>query len=339
MRNNFAFKELLKRGYPVDKGPFERFDQLESKQDLESLFEVLYKNKDRNNRSAVFTANTIMANPDFKKIRDSDFSEYHFELFTETYNRYFCDNQIWSYWLNGIAEKIFWPQLHGREHYNVSYWLERLKNRNQAVIDAFEFEMVGLPCKNSISSFNDLVVTASFRNEKELNGITNSFKEGATLFNKVFGFYSKSFIAPVYTWNDEVEKAVHEMGVKYIQGGRYQKAEEKPYGKKNTVYHYLGEKNDLGQTYIVRNVFFEPSTQINKLAHVEKAISYIRAAFRMKKPAIISSHRLNYIGGLNEKNRNENLELLDKLLKKIIAEFPDVEFLTSDELGELIGSY
>ncbi|KYP15121.1 hypothetical protein, partial [Flavihumibacter sp. CACIAM 22H1] len=336
MRNNAAYTKLLKQGYPVDKGAFERFDQLESKQDLDALFGVLVKHRDANNRPAVFTANTILTNPDFEKIENSSFTEYHFELFTETYHRYHKDNEIWNYWMNGISDKVFWPQYHGREHYNVSYWMERLRNGDRNVLDAFAVEMVGIPAKQAGSAFNDLVVTASFRNEGQLQKIAASFNEGAELFKQVFGFYSKSFIAPVYTWNTEIEKAVYEKGVQFIQGGRYQKSPEKPNGKINPVYHSLGERNQFGQTYLVRNVFFEPSTQSDKVTHFANALAYIKAAFRMKKPAIVSTHRLNYMGGLNEKNRTENLALLDRLLKNTIDAYPEVEFVTSDELGELI---
>ena len=35
-----------------------------------------------------FTPLTIVANPDFSKIRDSDFSEYFYESFAETLKRY-----------------------------------------------------------------------------------------------------------------------------------------------------------------------------------------------------------------------------------------------------------
>ena len=62
----------------------------------------------------------------------------------------------------------------------------------------------------------------------------------------------------------------------------------------------------------------------------------IDLAFFWKKPAIISSHRLNFIGSMQSKNRGNNLILLDELLKKILKKYPEVEFMTSDLLGDLI---
>jgi hypothetical protein len=69
---------------------------------------------------------------------------------------------------------------------------------------------------------------------------------------------------------------------------------------------------------------------------VNDCLKEIEIAFRWHKPATISSHRTNYIGWLNEENRSNGLQKLDKLLGQIIKRWPDVEFLTSAELGNLI---
>jgi len=65
-------------------------------------------------------------------------------------------------------------------------------------------------------------------------------------------------------------------------------------------------------------------------------MSDIDIAFRWKKPAVISSHRVNYIGRLRPENRTNGLKKLEALLQSIIAKWPDVEFMTSVELGDLI---
>ena len=62
----------------------------------------------------------------------------------------------------------------------------------------------------------------------------------------------------------------------------------------------------------------------------------IDIAFKWRKPATISSHRVNYIGWLNKQNRKHGLQKLDELLAQIIKYWPDVEFMTSEELGDLI---
>jgi len=62
----------------------------------------------------------------------------------------------------------------------------------------------------------------------------------------------------------------------------------------------------------------------------------IEQVFSCHKPAIISTHRVNYIGALHPENRERSLKLLKQLLQLIKKKWPDVEFLTSWELSVLI---
>jgi len=55
----------------------------------------------------------------------------------------------------------------------------------------------------------------------------------------------------------------------------------------------------------------------------------------MNKPCIIGSHRINYIGSLNERNRTKNLAMLKIILQKIVLKYPNVEFINSNQLTNL----
>jgi len=101
------------------------------------------------------------------------------------------------------------------------------------------------------------------------------------------------------------------------------------------IRHYTGQKNDLGQTYLVRNCRFEPSADPKK-DWVGSCLNEINTAFRWRKPAIIESHRVNFIGYINSENRDHNLKLFNQLLREIVRKWPDVEFMSSDELGGLM---
>lgn len=57
--------------------------------------------------------------------------------------------------------------------------------------------------------------------------------------------------------------------------------------------------------------------------------------FKMKLPAIVSCHRLNFIGGLSERNREDNLRDFQNMLKVLVNKYPDLEFLSSDEVFEI----
>jgi hypothetical protein len=84
----------------------------------------------------------------------------------------------------------------------------------------------------------------------------------------------------------------------------------------------------------VRNCFFEPSLN-NKFNWIEECLRRIKIIFFWGKPAIIGTHRINFMGSLDEENRKANLKLFSELLKMILKNHPEVEFTTTDKLGEL----
>jgi len=69
---------------------------------------------------------------------------------------------------------------------------------------------------------------------------------------------------------------------------------------------------------------------------IDSCLNDIKIAFRWRKPAIISSHRVNYIGVHDKKNRDNSLLLLRDLLALIKKEWPDCEFYSTDHLEQLM---
>jgi hypothetical protein len=86
---------------------------------------------------------------------------------------------------------------------------------------------------------------------------------------------------------------------------------------------------------MVRNVVFEP-TEDRGIDWIDFTLKQIETAFRWNKPAIISSHRVNFCGHIDEKNREKGLKSLEGLLQEIVKKWPDVEFMSADELGNCI---
>lgn len=335
MPSKAVFDECVNNGYPVNQRPFEMYDHLEAFEDLDSLCRVLRSFSDYKGRHPVFTANIIMTNPDFEKIREFNFTTYYSEHFSDSYIKYYGDNQIFKFWQNAITDGTLYPQYHGSEHFNISKWLTKLQNGDRDMHFAFDRKMVGIPLPQNPELGNELLIALASDSEDDLKLKIERFLAGYDLFEKTFGFSSASFIAPVYTWNNIVIERMAVKGLKYIQGGRFQKMPDYNTGRMLSVKHFLGEKNHHGQIYLVRNVFFEPSVSGSKTI-IEKSIEYINAAFRMRKPAIVSTHRLNYMGGLDDKNREQNLNLLADLIQRVLKEHPQVEFMNSVQLGDLI---
>jgi len=336
MASKKSYDFFLKNRLPVDKCAYNTNDALECNEDLEQLFEALSSVSDLNNNPAVITANNIVANPDFEKIKASDFQGYFFEPFTETLKRYPEHDNVADLYKTGIENKLFMPQFHGREHVNIARWLKSLQEGEKPTHLAFEQSMFSVHTQGKTGGANEFMDALDVDSLEELNDKKGEIAEGLELFKTIWGFASKSFIAPCYTWSSFLEPVLSRNGIKYIQGIVIQSdptmAEGFHYKKK---YHYQGQQNKEGQHYLIRNAFFEPSTNPT-FDWVGDCLHRIEIAFRWHKPAIISAHRVNFVGFLNPQNRSENLMLLRKLLKKIKQRWPDVEFLSSDQLGDLI---
>jgi hypothetical protein len=92
----------------------------------------------------------------------------------------------------------------------------------------------------------------------------------------------------------------------------------------------MGMKNKFGQRFIKRNCFFEPSGRDKDW--VDSCLRDIELAFRYGKPAVISTHRVNYVGDRNADNRDFGLKQLDKLIKLMLLKWPDIEFTNTPKL-------
>ena len=323
-----VFHQMAALGLDTVGRCYNENDSLATKQDLSCLFDILSSYKDSNGHFAKITANTCVANPDFEKIKRSNFSSYFYEPFTMTLERY--PNCSFDSWKEGITQHLFIPQFHGKEHLNVEKWMFELQNINSELRTCFEFQTWGIRYNNCQDSVLEAFLVCSDNSIKLQKQV---LKEGMQLFQDIFGYTSKSFIAPCYTWNPDLNQSLKQIGVEFLQGG-YSQYLSDINGSSNSLYHYMGEKNDYEQIYLVRNCFFEPTQD----ARLDKdfCLKGIAKAFRLKKPAIISAHRLNFIGSIRPQNRERNLRQFSELLKTILKLWPDVEFMSSDELGEVI---
>ena len=336
MPSKNVYNQLKEEGLQPEKDHYLKYDSLASEDDLTALFEVLSSFKDKYGNPAVITANCVMTNPAFPKIKQDNYKKYYYEPFAETLERYPCHKNSFKLWKEGLHKRIFYPQFHGREHLNVSRWLKGLREGDPLLHKAFNHEMI------SISSIpgkmrSGYMESLDYFNEEEKKEKIQIIEEGLALFEKTFGFRSVSFIAPCYTWGIYLEKTLKNGGVLGIQGIANQKVPVLKNGDHFHRYkkHYLGQKNKNGQIYLVRNAFFEPSSGMNA-DYVSDCLRRIKIAFKWGKPAIIGSHRVNYIGFIDESNRERNLKLLKLLLGEITRIWPDVEFLDSSELTTAI---
>lgn len=331
-----TFKRLQACGDHPEKDGFLSNDSLETEKDIIALYDVLTSVCDKHGKPAVMTANFVMANPDFDRI-DIAAGRYAYEPFWETYKKYGISSDILRLIKEGINDHVFIPQLHCREHLNVNRWMNALREGQPDAKLAYDHKMIGVFA--SFSELNKYGYMDAFNTDQtSITELGLILGDAVTLFNNAFGYQSKTFVASCFVWAKEFEKKLIEHGIIGIQSAPWQNCSIGKNGnyKLKRKIHYTGQKNKTGQIYTVRNCGYEPAYFQNADACVSKCFAEICHSFDNKKPAIINSHRFNYIGTINPKNAENNLKGLHRLLIQVKARYPDVEFISSSELVEVI---
>ena len=322
-------EKLKKRGLDMDSNPHSRVDTLESELDYLELFDVFQKVNDKYpDKNPILTCNFIMGNPDFHRIRKSNFSEYFFEPFTNTYKEKYGNDNALNLLKEGIAKGFIYPQFHGRDHLNIHFWMQQLNESQSDYRIAFPFDTYSID-SIKLKRINSIMASYDYTNPSQKSDILNSISEGVDLFANIFGFNSVSTVPPRYLWDLEVEKEFVKKNVKVFQTAITQQLPKLYHNKK--IKHFTGKKSSTSIIYSVRNAHFEPSYDLN-YNWINQVMEKAKIAFFLRTPLIISTHRLNFVGGINEKNRKDNLAFLYELLIAIIIKYPSVKFSTTSKI-------
>lgn len=339
IRDKQACTSLKLKGLNVNSIHYDTVESVESNEDLEKLFDLLLNFKDKNGKHPVFTPMCIMGNPDFEKIKASDYQQYYFQPLHETIAEYPKSDKIIDLWCKGHQENIFVPEIHGREHINVRRYLDILQSHEgrEGLRYALEFHSVG-PSAYKRFLYPNYLGALHPESKEEINELHEYILEAGNLFQKYMAYNPRVFIAPNAEEPKELESSLNTIGVKYLTRS---KKRIYPLGDGLFVkeWNFIGKKNEFNQIVLNRNAFFEPvcfGEQEHITDWVDSCLKEIEIAFRWSKPAIISSHRVNYVGSIDSANREKGLRNLSLLLQAILKRWPDVEFMSSFELGELI---
>lgn len=331
-----ARENLNKAGLKV-LSRFDAFDTLETKEDLEALYDVLDSVKDKNGKSAIFTPYALPCNINFEAMALEENERYIYELLPETFTKLSAKNPqtyegTWELWKEGIGKGLMKPQFHGREHFNLKVFEEKLSNKDKEIL-------VNLQNRSytsiSSSGYSSIGYTAAFafHNEDDNSKLATIIEDGTSQFQRVFGYKSATFTPPAQEFPLQLLTSLHKHGFTSIDRPFYHQVHIGN-GRYKRKFNTTGFNRKIGLTKIVRNVVFEPTH--GDINHVEKAMQQIKAAFKWNKPAIISSHRVNFCGYIDENNRKVGLSALQNLLNRIVKEWPDVEFMSAEELTKTI---
>lgn len=334
MPSKAVYDELLKSNIGVDQFSFDKHDAVESEEDLRALFAILDKYHDGDGNPAVLTAYHVVANPNFEKIEASGKKEYHYETILETYARQDHTKKSFEMIKQGMAEGLYIPQFHGREHIHVKRYMEAINSDSEKEQIAFENKAI-ISSKSSVCSkpyLSDYLKGFAYDSKAEHTELEHIHRDGLRLFKEIFGMGSLSCVAQGSIWGDHILSMLKEEGVKLIPG---QQTMPLANGKMKVINKKWGSKNRFGQVHWRRNCQFEPARN-QSFDWAGKCMAEIEIAFRWGKPAVISSHRENFIGSIFEENRDQSLEKLEDLLGKVLQRWPEVKFISTQELAKIM---
>lgn len=309
-------------------------DCFESYQDLKDLEHTLRSVKDKNNRPVCFTFLMNPANPDFKKIQASGFEKYYFETFKETLANRNDGKRIEKWYKEALTDKLIEIGFHGREHLNEMAWMHDLKNKDEITLIGFHDNIWGHNILFDNTTNKRHRSTYKIQEYNELDALESNIKQGIDILNQMFGIKTTYFVPPDGPYHLKLNNALIHSGILCIGLPKKHNNPLEPKWYRSKLF-WLGKKTKEGLICITRNVSFEPgSPRANDW--VAKAMCDINKSFKQKSPAVISTHRANYVGSLNTENRINGLKQLKALLNQIVKTWPDVEFITSSEMGEIM---
>jgi len=316
---------------------YDSLDTLETREDLEMLFDTLTSVKDTNSKPAVFTPFALPCNINFSKIIAEGFTKFYNEPLPETFNKLAAENTAyqgaWQLWQEGMRKGLMTPQFHGREHLNLHTFNVKLNAKDHELLTCLKNQSLTSIADN-VAGLPPYHAAFDFWKFDENLPFEAIIKDGLNQFEKVFGYRAINFNSPGGNEHHIIHNYLKENGIKYIDTP-FLKLEHQGEGKYKKVINFTGKRNNIGQTFMVRNVVFEPCDD-GRNDWVTYALKQIETAFKWNKPAIISSHRVNFCGHISPENRNIGINALKDLLNQIVKRWPDVEFMAANELGNLI---
>lgn len=334
MASEQARQNLKTKGLPVDANRFDQYDCLEDAEDLSQLFDVLSSVRDQNGKPAVFTAYALPANIDFDRMQTENFAAFRYKLLTDTFSELPGYEGTWKLWKEGISSGLLCPEFHGREHVNIPLLMRLLTEGNDHMLACIKEHSLGA-LDSSHAYTLQYYAPFDFEQVSQNTFYKEVIKDGLDVFEKVFGIRALCFNAPGVPAHGSLEEKLMNGGIRYIDS-TFIKKEHQGNKKFNYKLNYFGKQNSYGQRYLIRNCVFEPS--LNLTSAVEQCMREIEIAFMLKKPANISSHRVNFCGHINPKVREQGLQSLRALLQAIVRRWPTVEFVTAREVGLMMES-
>ncbi len=288
---------------------------------LARLIDILCSCQDEDGRHPVLSIAVILAVPDGAAIAE-----------TGRYHRVGLNSArflpILQELEKGVAKGVFALQLHGLEH----YWPETLMQSDDPFVQQWLRAQEPQLTEDLPSPLQSRWIDASRLPSRplEADAVAQAVAAETVLFEDCFGHPASIAVPTTFIWDDEVETAWAERGIRtVITPGCRNRCRDAGGQPGCTDKRILNGTRGAGVAYLVRNDYFEPE----KGHTADQAIAALRHRTAQGRPCLLETHRSNFLGA----GAAEAFAELEYLLTQAVTTFPGVRFMSSEELAAAIG--
>lgn len=303
-----------------DWGPGDESDA----QQLDRIAGLLAQFKNRSGRSPMLTLGIVLAIPDTRLMRE-DLRNYRRLLLSD--DRF---ASILRAIRRGFNRGVFSPHLHALEHYWPAALMAAAKRDEHTR---------GWLTQTSVPRTEDLPAPLQSRwidasvlpsSPLPVDAIKDAVNEETAAFAAIFHQPARVVVPPTFIWDDRVEAAWGAAGVRVIvtPGKRYEGRNCAGAPDRAGPRIYNGSKGAGDLIYVVRDDYFEPA-----LGHrAEQGLQALTRKTGAGRPTLFETHRFNFIGEVAAAEMA--IAELERMLKLVLEEFPDVLFMSTLEMAD-----
>lgn len=261
---------------------------LESAADLAALRGILESVPDAGDIAPVLQANTVMASPDYDRMSPPLFDVESLPLADfpngpSRWRRPGLDHAL----RETIDAGVWWPELHGLHHLPETAWLHALRRGEPDARRAFEQQSM---------------LCAAVENGGEYGGAEplELRRRNLTLavekFRALFGRAPGSFCPPDYHWDAALDRDAEVLGLLTFQGVAESAGARAPRFRR--LFHRYRWPHFEGRRFALPpRIAFEPLSADgpSETLGVERTWRAVQEAWSRGQPAVISTHRMNFV--------------------------------------------
>lgn len=302
---------------------------LERAEDVRLLAGLLAEFRGGDGFPPVWQANTVVAAPDYERLRPPGFGGDTVPLvdLPSTPSRWVRPG-LFDAVSRARAEGVWWPELHGLHHLPEHAWLGALRRGDDDARRAHEQQSAVCRAVEGSGEYDPREPAASR---------TDRIEGAVARFERLFGRRPASLCPPDYRWDERLEADAQRLGVTIIQGlGEHARARLPRLRRRLLEWRWPHRAG--ARFYLPPRIAFEPVGAGERSRRLDAASvrRAARTAWSRGRPAIVSTHRVNYAHldpAWSERGRAALRDLLAGLAADGARFLTDVELRAAVERG------